>query len=51
MKKPASRALLMLRVLPREPKAGTETGSSILFRVSVSSVRRASAISRAAWLR
>lgn len=51
MKKPASRALLMLRVLLREPKAGTETGSSILFRVSVSSVRRASAISRAAWLR
>lgn len=51
MKKPAKRALLMLTVLPREPKAGTDTGSSILFSVSVSSVRIASAVRRAPWSR
>lgn len=51
MKKPAKRALLMLTALLREPKAGTEMGSSILFRVSVSSLRIPSAISKALWSR
>lgn len=37
MKKPASRALFMLRVLFLDPKAGTEMGNSILFRVLMSS--------------
>ena len=47
MKKPASRALLMLWVLVLVPKDGSEMGSSILFRVSVSSDRMASAVFRA----
>lgn len=51
MKKPAKRALLMLTMLLREPKAGTEMGSSILFRVSVSSLRIPSAINKALWSR
>lgn len=37
MKKPASRALFMFRVLFRDPKAGTEMGNSILFRMLMSS--------------
>lgn len=44
MKKPASRALFRLRLLVLVPKEGSEMGSSILFRVSVSSERMASAV-------
>ena len=51
MKNPASRAFLMLRVLILEPKAGMDTGSSILLRVVISSERRASAVCRAGRLR
>lgn len=46
MKNPASRALLMLWVLVLVPNEGSEMGSSILFRVSVSSDRMASAVFR-----
>lgn len=46
MKNPASRALLMLWVLVLVPKEASEMGSSILFRVSVSSERTASAVFR-----
>lgn len=46
MKNPASRALLMLWVFVLVPKEGSEMGSSILFRVSVSSDRMASAVFR-----
>lgn len=44
MKKPASRALFRFRLLVLVPKEGWEMGSSILFRVSVSSERTASAV-------
>lgn len=37
----------MFRVLFRDPKVGTEMGSSILLRVLMSSVKRVSAVSRA----
>lgn len=43
MKKPASRALFRLMLLVLVPKEGSEMGSSILFRVLVSSERTASA--------
>lgn len=46
MKNPASRALLTLWVLVLVPKEAWEMGSSILFRVSVSSDRTASAAFR-----
>lgn len=46
MKNPASRALLRLWVLLLVPKEGSEMGSSILFRVSASSDRMASAVFR-----
>lgn len=44
MKNPANRARLMLTMLLLEPKAGKDTGSSIRFRISVSSDRIASAV-------
>lgn len=44
MKKPASNACLMFKLLFLEPKAGKDTGSSIRFRISVSSERIASAV-------
>lgn len=46
MKNPAGRALFMLWVLVFVPKEASEMGSSILFRVSVSSDRTASAVFR-----
>lgn len=51
MKNPASRALLMLWVLDLVPKEASEMGSSILFRVSVSSERTASAVFRDVYTR
>lgn len=48
MKYPASRALLMLMALVLVPKEGSETGSSVRLRMSVSSARMASAVCRAA---
>lgn len=44
MKKPANRALFRLRLLVLVPNEGSEMGSSILFRVSVSSERTTSAV-------
>ena len=51
MKKPASRALLMLPVLVFVPKQGSEMGNSILRRMSVSSDLVASAVCRAVWFK
>ena len=51
MKKPASRALLMFRVLLRHPKVAVEMGSSVLLRMWMSSSRRRSALRRAERLR
>lgn len=48
MKYPASSALLILSALVLVPKAGSEMGSSILFRMSVSWALMASAVCRAA---
>lgn len=44
MKKPASSARLMFKLLLLEPKAGKDTGSCSRFRISVSSEHIASAV-------